>query len=147
MLYDVIVVGSGIAGLSAALNAKKEGLKVAVVTKSSLLRSNSAVASGGINATLYTNNGDSPELHAQDTIKASKKLAKNKMVKKMCKDAPNIIKEFIEMGVKFDMTDDNKISQRTFGGNSKKRDRFIVCVSPKNPTTDISRPLHSLCKP
>ncbi|WP_024788381.1 MULTISPECIES: L-aspartate oxidase, partial [unclassified Lebetimonas] len=126
MLYDVIVVGSGIAGLSAALNAKKEGLKVAVVTKSSLLRSNSAVASGGINAALYSDEGDSPELHAQDTIKAAEKLAKENTVKKMCEEAPNIINELISLGVKFNKTDDNKIAQRAFGGGSKKRTCYVA---------------------
>ena len=49
MLYDVIVVGSGIAGLHAALFAKRAGCHVAVLTKSNPFRSNSAVASGGIN--------------------------------------------------------------------------------------------------
>lgn len=55
MLYDVIVVGSGISGLYAALYAKKMGRKVAIVTKSNPLRSNSAVASGGINAVIDLN--------------------------------------------------------------------------------------------
>ncbi|GEM_PF-6618911 len=52
MLYDVLVAGSGIAGLCAAIEAKKRGLKSAIVTKSNPLRSNSSMAAGGINASL-----------------------------------------------------------------------------------------------
>lgn len=50
MVYDVIVVGSGIAGLMAAIEAKTEQNKVAIVTKTNIFKSNSSMASGGINA-------------------------------------------------------------------------------------------------
>ena len=56
MIYDVIVVGSGIAGLMAAIEAKDENNKVALISKSNVFKSNSSMASGGINAVLDINN-------------------------------------------------------------------------------------------
>ena len=58
MTYDVIVIGSGIAGLMAAIEAKSETNSVAIITKSNIFKSNSAVASGGINAVLDENDDD-----------------------------------------------------------------------------------------
>ena len=82
MIYDVIVVGSGIAGLMSAIEAKKNGAKVAIVTKNNPLKSNSFMASGGINAVLNTNQADISS-HVQDTIKGSKGLSDTKTVEYM----------------------------------------------------------------
>ena len=68
MIYDVIVVGGGIAGLMAAIEAKSSANKVAVITKGNLFKSNSALASGGINAVLDPYDHGEIRKHVNDTL-------------------------------------------------------------------------------
>lgn len=126
MLYDVIVVGSGIAGLHAALYAKRAGQSVAIVTKSNPLRSNSAVASGGINAVINLSEYDSFSEHANDTIVGADGLTHRNNIEKMCKEAPNIVKELRDMGVAFDTNEDDSVAQRPFAGGSSNRTCYIA---------------------
>jgi len=126
MLYDVIVVGSGISGLYAALYAKRAGRKVAILTKSNPLRSSSAVASGGLNAVINMNEYDSYMQHAKDTIAGADGLVHRNNIEKMCKEAPNIVKELMEMGVGFEINEDQSIAQRPFGGGSASRTCYIA---------------------
>ena len=126
MLYDVIVVGSGISGLYAALYAKKAGFNVAVLTKGNPFRSNSAVASGGINAVIDTTVLDSVARHVSDTVEGSDGLAHAANIEKMCFEAPNIIAELREMGVGFDEDEAGNIQQRPFGGASANRTCYIA---------------------
>ncbi len=126
MLYDVIVVGSGISGLFAALYAKRSGGNVVIITKSNPFRSNSAVASGGINAVIHVSQEDSINKHITDTINGADGLTNEANISEMCKDAPNIIAELSKIGVKFDADDDGIIKQRPFGGTSSKRTCYIA---------------------
>lgn len=126
MLYDVIVVGSGISGLYAALYAKKMGRKVAIVTKSNPLRSNSAVASGGINAVVDLNEYDSYLQHARDTIAGADGLVHRNNIENMCKEAPYIIEELMQMGVGFETDKNDTVLQRPFGGGSASRTCYIA---------------------
>jgi len=70
---DVLVVGSGAAGLSAAVSAERSGARVAVATKTTLQANNSSKAQGGIQASLGED--DSPELHAEDVMRSSHETA------------------------------------------------------------------------
>ncbi|MBN2816513.1 MAG: FAD-dependent oxidoreductase [Campylobacterales bacterium] len=126
MLYDVIVVGSGIAGLFSALYAKKSGVKVAVLTKSNPFRSNSAVASGGINAVINISEYDSILNHINDTINGADGLINEKNISDMCHDAPEIIEELKEMGVGFDSDEEGNVLQRPFGGSKANRTCYIA---------------------
>lgn len=126
MLYDVVVVGSGISGLYAALYARRAGLNVALICKSNPLRTNSAVASGGINAVLKTTRHDSIRDHVADTIKGSDKLARLSAVSAMVTGAEEIIHELQEMGVQFDRDNEGSIAQRPFGGTKAKRTCYIA---------------------
>ncbi|MGA8635683.1 MAG: FAD-dependent oxidoreductase, partial [Candidatus Dormiibacterota bacterium] len=100
--YDVVVVGSGIAGLSAALTAAPRA-RVAVVTKGALDDGCSRYAQGGIAAAV--GDGDSPELHYEDTIAAGRGLCHPEAVRVLVEEAPARIRQLIEWGVEFDSQD------------------------------------------
>ncbi|MFZ0129821.1 MAG: L-aspartate oxidase [Candidatus Dormiibacterota bacterium] len=100
--YDVVVVGSGIAGLSAALTAAP-GARVAVVTKGALDDGCSRFAQGGIAAAV--GDGDSPELHYEDTIAAGRGLCHPDAVRVLVEEGPARIRQLIEWGVAFDTQD------------------------------------------
>ncbi len=124
MIYDVLVVGSGIAGLMSAIEAKSNGEKVAIVTKNNPLKSNSFMASGGINAVL----SDEPKeisKHIEDTIKSAKGLCETKTVEYMCNNAKRLIYKLKEYGVEFDCDEFGNIKQRAFGGGSSQRTCFV----------------------
>jgi len=126
MLYDVVVVGSGIAGLYSALFAKRAGCNVAVLTKSNPFRSNSAVASGGINAVINMGEYDSVERHVNDTIAGADGLSNPGNIRKMCAQASEIVGELKQMGVGFDTDAKGAIAQRPFGGASANRTCYIA---------------------
>lgn len=126
MLYDVIVVGSGISGLFAALNARVEGLSVAIISKSTPLRSNSAVASGGINAVMNPARYDLHRQHISDTVSSASQLGRFSAIKEMVVGANDIINELQAMGVVFDTQEDGSIAQRAFGGTTEKRTCYIA---------------------
>ncbi len=126
MLYDVIVVGGGISGLYAALYARRAGNNVAVLTKSNPFRSNSAVASGGINAVIDLSDVDSVTRHVNDTIDGADGLTHHVNIENMCREAPNIVEELHEMGVSFEQRDDGRLHQRAFGGASANRTCYIA---------------------
>jgi len=117
--HDFLVVGGGLAGLSAAIEAKKRGVDVALVSKIHPVRSHSGAAQGGINAALgnaETGHDDTPERHAYDTVKGSDFLADQDAVKMMCDAAPGRIIEMEHAGCPFSRTPEGKIAQRPFGG-------------------------------
>ncbi len=117
--YDAIVVGAGLAGCAAARELQKAGKKVAVITKLHPLRSHSGAAQGGINAAF--SDKDSVELHEFDTVKGSDYLADQDAVEYMCQKAPETIRWIERMGAAFSRTEDGKIAQRPFGGQSSPR--------------------------
>ena len=96
---DVLVVGSGVAGLFAALCAASEA-DVLVLSKGDLLASASSLAQGGIAAALAPD--DSPELHAHDTLEAGRGLSRPSAVRTLTEEAPARIRDLEELGVEFD---------------------------------------------
>ncbi len=121
--HDVIVLGAGLAGMRAALEAARNGVNVAVVSKVHPVRSHSGAAQGGINAALAP--GDSWEIHAFDTIKGSDYLADQDAVEIMTREAPQDIIELEHMGVIFYRDEEGKLGTRAFGGASKARTYFV----------------------
>jgi len=125
MIHDIVVVGGGIAGLMAAIEAKTASNKVAIVTKGNLFRSNSSLASGGINAVLDQNDKQAIQLHIDDTLKSGYGLCDKKSVEFMCQNAGAIVKKLLSYGVEFDSDKDGNILQRSFGGGSSKRTCYV----------------------
>ncbi len=116
--HDILVVGGGLAGLSAALAADSR-LSVAVITRVHPLRSHSVAAQGGINAALGNNpdgRDDSWDRHAFDTIKGSDYLADQDAAELMCQKAVPAIYELDFHGVPFSRFPGGVIAQRPFGG-------------------------------
>jgi len=120
---DILIVGGGLAGLSAALKIPPE-FDAVVISKVHPLRSHSVAAQGGINAALANHpegKHDSWELHAFDTIKGSDYLADQNAVELMCKEAIPTIYELEHMGAPFSRFPDGTIAQRPFGGGGFPR--------------------------
>ncbi len=117
--HDILVIGGGLAGLRAAVEAKKAGKDVAILSKVHPLRSHSVAAQGGINAPLGNapaHKKDSWENHAFDTVKGSDYLADQDAVEILCRESVNRVIEMEHWGTLFSRTEDGKIAQRPFGG-------------------------------
>ncbi len=120
-MLDILIIGSGGAGLAAALSAKEEDANVLVVAKSYPTASQTSMAQGGINTALGNVTPDSIQAHIADTIKSAHGLCNEQMVKTMCEDAPHSIAWLERLGVPFDRTAESKVAQRQLGGASSKR--------------------------
>lgn len=116
--YDAIVVGAGGAGLRAAFGLAEAGLNVACVSKLFPTRSHTVAAQGGINAALGNMTKDDWRWHMYDTVKGSDWLGDQDAIHYMCREAPNTVIELENYGVPFSRTDEGKIYQRAFGGQS-----------------------------
>jgi aspartate oxidase len=123
LTYDILIVGSGGAGLYAALEARQDqDLQVAVLTKVYPTRSHTGAAQGGVNAALGNYDpSDSWEDHWFDTVKGSDYLADQDAAEMMCREAPTVVRELEHWGAPFYRTDEGLIAQRPFGGASKPR--------------------------
>ena len=117
--FDIIIIGSGGAGLSAAIAAKSKGAKnVAVISKVFPNNSHTVAAKGGINASLGNVSKDSWKWHAYDTIKGSDFLADVNMVEILCKNAKQAVLDLEKKGVVFSRNESGQIAQRAYGGQS-----------------------------
>jgi len=139
-MIDVLIIGSGAAGLSAALSAKENKTNITVISKTYPTHSQTVQAQGGINAVLYEDK-DSVEQHIQDTYLASKEISNKESISYMCKDAKNTILWLDEIGVPFNRNDKAQISQRKFGGTSKIR----TCYSSDYTGLKIVHTLYDQC--
>jgi L-aspartate oxidase len=117
--FDVLVVGSGASGLSAAVAAQSAGARVALATKGSIQACNSAKAQGGIQAALGPD--DSPEQHADDVWRSSHETADRGLVKILTSEAPAAIGWLEELGVEFTRNEDGSYRLARCGGASAQR--------------------------
>ncbi|MCK4846597.1 MAG: FAD-binding protein, partial [Deltaproteobacteria bacterium] len=122
--HDVLIIGGGLSGMRAAVEAARSGLDVAVVSKVHPVRSHSVAAQGGINAALRED--DSWEDHMYDTVKGSDFLADQDAVKVLCESAPGEIAELEAMGAIFSRDDQGRIAQRPFGGAGYPRASYLA---------------------
>lgn len=124
-MTKVIVVGGGLSGLACAMRLSALGVHVDLVSLTNAKRSHSVCAQGGINAALnMKHEGDSPLIHAYETIKGGDFLANQPPVVEMCLAAPKIICLFDRMGCPFNRTSDGKLEARRFGGTLYSRTVF-----------------------
>ncbi|MFI9270561.1 fumarate reductase/succinate dehydrogenase flavoprotein subunit [Kitasatospora sp. NPDC052896] len=120
--YDVVVVGAGGAGLRAAIEAREQGMRVAVICKSLFGKAHTVMAEGGIAAAMgNVNSGDGWQVHFRDTMRGGKFLNHWRMAELHAKEAPERVWELETWGALFDRTADGRISQRNFGGHEYPR--------------------------
>jgi succinate dehydrogenase / fumarate reductase flavoprotein subunit len=127
--HDVVVVGGGLAGMRAAVEAAEAGADVAIVSKMHPVRSHSGAAQGGINAALGNREDDSPESHAFDCVKGSDYLGDQDSIEAMAEDAPRQIVWLEHRGCIFSRLPDGRIAQRPFGGAGSPRTCYSADVT------------------
>jgi succinate dehydrogenase / fumarate reductase flavoprotein subunit len=122
---EVIVVGGGLSGLSAAMKLAENGCYVKIVSVTKVKRSHSVCAQGGINAAInLKGEDDSPIIHAYDTIKGGDFLANQPAPLEMCLAAPSIIYMMERFGCPFNRTPEGTLDFRRFGGTLYNRTAF-----------------------
>jgi len=120
--YDVLVIGAGGAGLRAAIAARENGLRVAIISKSLFGKAHTVMAEGGCAASMgNANANDNWQVHFGDTMRGGKFLNNFRMAELHAKEAPDRVWELETYGALFDRTKDGRISQRNFGGHTYPR--------------------------
>lgn len=117
--YDVLVIGSGIAGLSFALKVARQGRSVAILTKKNKADSNTNYAQGGI--AVVTAETDDFAKHVADTLVAGDGLCDRRVVKQIVADGPARVRELIDLGLKFSRDGDGAYDLGREGGHSERR--------------------------
>lgn len=124
--YDAIVIGGGGAGMRAALQLTESGVKTACITKVFPTRSHTVSAQGGITCAIASADpNDDWRWHMYDTVKGSDYIGDQDAIEYMCSVGPQAVFELDHMGLPFSRTEEGRIYQRPFGGQSK---------GPDNPT-------------
>ena len=119
-MKKVLIVGSGISGLSCAIHCAEAGMEVILASTFPSERSQSVLAAGGINAVIKNEN-DSIQSHIEDTLKGGCYIAGKEAVRGLCEGAPNIIAWLEKLGTVFSTEADGTVSRRAFGGQSHNR--------------------------
>ena len=127
--HDVLVIGAGLAGMRAAIEAFDEGADVALLSKIHPVRSHSGAAEGGINAALGNASEDSPEEHAFDTVKGSDYLGDQDAIQILCDEAPADVHQLERWGAVFSRTAEGKIAQRPFGAAGAPRTAYAADIT------------------
>ncbi|BCE02816.1 succinate dehydrogenase flavoprotein subunit [Marinicellulosiphila megalodicopiae] len=118
--YDAIVVGGGGAGMRAALQLAESGVNTAVCTKVFPTRSHTVSAQGGITCAIASDDpNDDWRWHMYDTVKGSDYIGDQDAIEYMCEIGPQAVYELDHMGMPFSRTEEGRIYQRPFGGQSK----------------------------
>jgi succinate dehydrogenase / fumarate reductase flavoprotein subunit len=134
---DVLIIGSGSAGLRAAIEAHDTGAHVLIISKSRKGDPHTVLARGGINAALGTMDPeDNWMIHAADTLREGELLADYERVEILCKSASGAVNELVNWGARFHREQDGRLTQRFFGAHTYRRTVFyedwtgeeIICV-------------------
>ncbi len=120
--HDVLVIGSGGAGLRAAIEASAAGVSVGMVCRCLLGKAHTVMAEGGVAAALANvDDRDNWKVHFSDTMRGGQYLNNWRMAELHAKQSPDRVKELEAWGAVFDRTDDGRILQRNFGGHKYPR--------------------------
>ena len=118
---DLLVLGSGVAGLTAAVAAADRGLSVGLVTKGRIDEATTRWAQGGVAAVLGGEPSDSPELHAADTLAAGAGLCDTDAVNILVGEGPQRVEELMALGAQFDRERDGRLALAREGGHAVAR--------------------------
>jgi len=138
---DVIVIGSGVAGLTTALNLRSHGLSVLLVTKAQIDEGSTKWAQGGIAAALGP--GDTPDQHKKDTLAAGAGLCDIKSVDILVSEGPEAVRKLIAQGAVFDKSETGEIALTREGGHLRNR---ILHAGGDATGAEVSRALLSAVK-
>ncbi len=116
--FDFLIIGSGLAGLNAALLAREHG-SVCLLSKAAISETNTNRAQGGIAAAMAA--GDNPQRHAQDTIRAGAELCDERAVRTLTEEGPDAVRRLIALGVEFDRAADGQPALAREGAHSQPR--------------------------
>ncbi|HJU79892.1 MAG TPA: succinate dehydrogenase/fumarate reductase flavoprotein subunit [Nitrososphaeraceae archaeon] len=121
--HDILIIGTGLAGLRAAISAATTNgkLDIGVISKVQVMRSHSVSAEGGTAAVLFSDEGDNIESHIYDTIRGSDFMCDQDVAEKLAHEIPNEIYQMDKWGMPWSRRDDGRIDQRKFGGYSYPR--------------------------
>ncbi|TXS05500.1 L-aspartate oxidase [Streptomyces sp. col6] len=133
---DVVVVGSGVAGLTTALRCAAAGLATVVVTKARLDAGSTRWAQGGIAAAL--GEGDTPEQHLDDTLVAGVGLCDEAAVRTLVTEGPGAVRRLMGTGARFDTAEDGSVALTREGGHHRRR---IVHAGGDATGAEVSRAL------
>ena len=136
-MKHVLIIGSGLSGLSCALELAKNGIHSDLVSPYPSERAQSVMAAGGINAALGKD--DSPEQHAADTLKSGGDIAGKDAVLGLCSAAPEIVRWLESLGVMFSRDEKGEVALRAFGGQSRNRTAYAGASTGKQIMTALIR--------
>lgn len=136
-MKHVLVVGSGLSGLSCAIELAEKGISATLVSPYPSERAQSVMAAGGINAAIGID--DSVNQHAEDTLRSGGSIAGEEAVAGLCCAAPEIIRWLENLGVVFSRNEDGAVALRAFGGQSKNRTAYAGASTGKQIMTALIR--------
>ena len=136
-MKHVLVVGSGLSGLSCAIELAENGISATLVSPYPSERAQSVMAAGGINAAMGAD--DSVHLHAEDTLKSGGDIAGKEAVEGLCSAAPEILRWLENLGVVFSREENGEVALRAFGGQSKNRTAYAGASTGKQIMTALIR--------
>ena len=128
-MKQVLIIGSGLSGLSCAVSLAENGISSILVSPYPSERAQSVMAAGGINASLGKD--DSPARHAEDTLKSGGDIAGKEAVEGLCSAAPEIIRYLERLGVVFSREENGEVALRAFGGQSTRRTAYAGASTGK----------------
>lgn len=136
-MKHVLIIGSGLSGLSCALTLAETGIGCTLVSPYPSERAQSVMAAGGINAAL--GGEDSPAQHAEDTLKSGGSIADKAAVTALCAMAPEIVDWLARLGVVFSRDENGDVALRAFGGQSRNRTAYAGASTGKQIMTALIR--------